>query len=314
MASAFAKTVPAEPIGPTELAVPQIESVPDYFKPGGTQEFIQGVAAYCGSQQLSIDSSEGRDAIRSLAHRVTKTKTAMLKVVDDWATKERALLKSVKTESDHLAGELDKIRDRTRKPLTDWENYDKERTAEHETALGQIFNACLFVGAPTIAAIQQRMAQIRTLEGRNWEEYRDRAAEGVQESIASLKAMLAKAELAEAERIEAEATKAELAALKAQMAAREAEDKAACERASRSTSDWPVEPVKEVTPAAFTAVSMMPIHVETPEQQAVNHLHPTADDEAIDALSHQCDLDFDQAADVLNAIKAGKIPHVKFVD
>jgi len=307
MASAFAKAVPAEPIGPTELAIPIIESVPDYFKPGGTQEFIQSVAAYCGSQQLSVDSDEERDKIRSLAYKVTKTKTAMTKIVDDWAREQDAIKKSVKKEAAHLEGELSKIATTTRKPLTDYENYDKERIAEHETALGQIFNACLFVGAPSIESIQQRMAQIRTLEGRNWEEYRDRAAEGVAESIASLKAMLAKAELAEAERIEAEATKAELAALKAQMAARE------------RLAETAPELLKQVTPAAFTAVSMQ---AKPATQEEIIPPRPTpgpmtqekAEAAIYDALTGpEIDLDPDQATDVVTAIRDGQIPFLKIV-
>lgn len=359
MASPFAKTVHAESTG---LAIPEIPSVPDYFKPGGTQEFIQSVAAHCNAQKFTIDTDEGRDGIRSLAYKVVKTKTALIKKADEWAKAERETIKSVKTEVEHFASEMDNISNTARKPLTDWEDFHEKRLGAHETALGQVFNACLFVGAPTIEAIQKRLAQIGIIETRAWEEFRDRASEGIAQARVSLGAMLEKAEKAEADRIEADTNKIRIKELEDREAerqkkdendriAKEAADKAAKEAerekeapvsklwlpdsARRAISEQIAqtapfiparEPIKpavpiydpepqpaEVTPAQFTAVSMMPLLTETPEENAVDHMSPSVDDLIIDAFAEHCDLDFDEAADVFNAIKGGKIPHVQIV-
>jgi hypothetical protein len=294
MASPFAQAVPTESV---ELAMPKIESVPDYFKPGGTQEFIQGIAAYCNAQQLTVDSDEDRDKIRSLAFRVTKTKTGMLKIVDDWAKGERALLKSVNTEAEHFAGEMDKISKATRKPLTDWENYDKERLAAHETALGQVFDACLFVGAPSIEAIQKRMAQLRVLEARDWQEFRDRAKEALEQARPSLAAMLEKAEKDEVERVQIEADRAELARLRA-------------ERATLTPQPT------EVTPSAFTAVSMMTPEIEEADlfkSRVLTSAEKIEDEICFALIGDDVDLDPDQAMNVVNAIKAGRVPHVQII-
>ncbi len=285
MKSPFAQTVETESPG-TGLAVP-LGDPSEIFKPGGSQPFVQAVQEHVArlKPQLDISTETGREFIRSTAYKITRTKTYAFAKAKELSGALKARAKEIDTEANDMSNELTKLSHETRRPLTEWEDRDKERAGAFEIKLGEIYNSCLFVGAPTIEAIQARMAKLRSYEGIDWQEYRERAEQGFAECFPALTVMLAKAEKDEADRVELE----ELRKLKA--------------IANRFANPLKiaVEPDGEAIPPRATIA----------EQVSSEPSVLTAEEEAMFDLAEIVDID--QATDILDAIKAGKIRHVQIV-
>ena len=286
MQSPFAQTVEPESPG-TGLAVP-LGDVNEVFKPGGLAPFVAAVKEHVASlkPKLDVSTEEGRAFIVSTAYKITRTKTFVAGKAKGAADALKAQAKDIMTEADFMSSELSKLSTATRQPVTDRENEGAERAADYELKLGEIYNACLFAGAPTIELIQQRMAKLRGYESIDWQEYRERAETGFAECFPALKEMLRKAEQYEADR-------------------KELEDLRAFKASTRTSETVFGEYLDSFTNPDGEAIPPRLDPVEELGQQ-------DKDDIAVGdllALKNSL-LDYDQAWDIINAIKAGKIRHV----
>lgn len=339
--SPFAQTVPTDSPG-TGLAIPVIDAE-IVFKPGGATPFIQLVREHVAAQNLDISTDDGKEFVRKFAFKIVKTKTEGVRRADARMEDAKKLIADVNSEKKFFVAEMEKIHHEVRYPLTLYENRDKERQGAHEQALGEIYDACMFIGTPTIEAIKTKLAKVLVYSGRNWEEFQDRATSALEQARPALEAMLAKAEKAEADRLELEANRKELKRLQDEANQRKRLDDLA-EAARQATA---LEQERQAQRAAMPAKTlwvppgtMRPEEVPAkafntpkPETPIMDQGLPRIDegvaldaplvcekstDEEIDveiyeALIDVVDLDADVAADVVRAIRAGQIPHVKIV-
>ncbi len=334
MTSPFAQTAPAE----TGLAIPEIDAA-IVFKPGGSTPFIKMVREHVATQNLDISTDDGKNFVRSFAYKIARTKTEGVRRADARMEDAKKLIADVNSEKKFFVAEMEKIHHEVRDPLTLWENRDKERQGAHEQALGEIFDACVFIGTPTIQALKDRLAKIEGYAKRNWEEYAPRATSALEQSKPALEAMLAKAEKAEADRLELEESRRKIKALENEAKERKRQDDLA-EAARQATVKAEAKAAEEKqraamapapktlwTPGSYERISSPPVKAE-PVPPRPSEFTPLAlatweaqknpppepvniDDEIAEAL---CEfVDPDQAADIVQAIKDGKIPHVQIV-
>ena len=310
MKSPFATTAESESTG-TGLAVP-LGDVGEVFKPNGSLPFIQAVRQKVVELKPKLDPSthEGKELIISTAYKVTKTKTYAFGKAKTLADSLKSRAKEIMLEAEFMSGELAILARDTRQPVTDLENKDAARNGEFETRIGEIYDACLFVGAPSIEIIQARMAKLRGYQSIAWYEYSDRAMEAFKQSIPALEAMLEVAEKAEADRVELE----ELRALKANLS----QAHYAPNECFPGTSHWQLcEHGVNVAEGDWCGQCNGPIDGEAipPRGEKFPDIVATSqtdlEGEAFNDLADIIDLD--RAADVLEAIKAGKIRHVQIV-
>ncbi len=89
--------------------------------------FYEAMKAECDLHVPDLTSEKGRKAISSLAYKVARTKTA----IDDAGKKlneeARARINAVDESRREIRAQLDALRDDVRRPLTDWEEAEKER-------------------------------------------------------------------------------------------------------------------------------------------------------------------------------------------
>lgn len=192
--------------------------------------FIARIKAEVESFVPDVSSAKGREAIKSLAFKVTKTKTAI-----DAARKKLTEDARKQVDAANAAGrviwdKLENLAADARKPLTDWEQAEKDR----------------------VEAIANRMDAIE----RSTQVFTDDSAEAVAERIAKLEAMTfdpevfrESAERAEAARaaaintltgiharlLQEEADRAELARLRQEKEEREERERA--EREAKEAAD-----------------------------------------------------------------------------
>lgn len=111
------------------IKIEDIKAV-DVFTEDGIKPIIELIRERTLTEVPDMSTRKGRDRVKSLAFKVAKTKTALdsagKELTEDW--KKQA--KIVDSARKLLREELDSIKDEVRKPLTEYENREKNRVAK----------------------------------------------------------------------------------------------------------------------------------------------------------------------------------------
>jgi colicin import membrane protein len=189
------------------------------FAPGGVNDILEKIAREVRSTPTDISTKPGRDAVASLAYKVARSKTALDKMGKDLGETHYKSWKAITAERSRIEKELDDLRDEVRKPLTEWENAEKDRIAGHEAALIQVEGIMIFgEGEPAAWEIRERIVRLSELPVREWQEFAKRAADAMEEALSTLQEHLVIAEKREAD-------EAELIRLRAEQVAREQKER-----------------------------------------------------------------------------------------
>lgn len=236
----------------TELAVIETRAlVPtQVFAPGGVLALVSKLEADARAVKGDISTPQGRAAIKSLAYKIARSKTALDEMGKKLTDDARAQIEAVNVDRRLVRERLDALADEVRAPLTAWENEEKARVAGHEAALAAMVAPPGYGTVETAAEIAERIAYLRAYPPRDWREFSARAADTLAAEIdrievlhgAAVKREAEQAELArlraeaeerarhEAARLQAE-REARIAAEAAEAARAQAERQAAAERA-----------------------------------------------------------------------------------
>jgi colicin import membrane protein len=221
------------------------------FAPGGVDDVLDKIAREVRSQHTDISTKAGREAVASLAYKVARSKSALDKMGKELGEGHYKSWKAITAERARIEKELDALKDEVRKPLTEWEDAEKDRVAAHEEALATINALTVFMEyEPTAAEIGARIVALAQFEPtRNWQEFAAKAAEALQCALDVLNAMHKAAEKREAEA-------AELIRLRAEQVAREQkerDDRIAAEAAERARLEAETKARREAEEAAAKA-------------------------------------------------------------
>ena len=114
-----------------------------------------------------LTTDKGRKAIASLAHKVTKTKTALDEAGKSLTEDLRKQVKTVDDSRRKIRENLDELRDEARKPLTDWEEAEEAR-APTERFIDR-FSRYYTPGVLVVGALVATMPPL--LFGSGWNEW-----------------------------------------------------------------------------------------------------------------------------------------------
>lgn len=218
-----------------EVAVIENINAVEVFKAGGAAQILNAIREEVKGEVPDLSTKKGRDRIASLAHKVARSKTALDKAGKELADQLNAQLKPINAERKTIRDELDKLKDDIRKPLTDWENAEKERVDAHRLAIaGMVSMANPIDDNGDHLHAYQLQSFLNDLEsvdlGDHWEEFAKEAAETKDKCLAELKCHIEKREAYEAEQAELERLRVEAAEReqkeREERIAREAEAKA----------------------------------------------------------------------------------------
>lgn len=197
-----------QPITGTDIAVidDTVTAVTVFGTPGGVDAILDKIRRQARALNADISTPAGRKAIASLAYKVARSKTALDDMGKELGLSNYNAWKKITTERARVEAELDALRDEVRKPLTDWEDAEKDRVAGHEAAINELRESLAFYdnGYSTSVELRQRLTFLENLPPRDWQEFAKRAAETIADEIEQTKASLAQAEATEAALIEAE--------------------------------------------------------------------------------------------------------------
>lgn len=186
---------------------------------GGIESIISKLEADVRAVETDISTPAGRAAVKSLAHKVARSKTAL----DDMG---KALVADLKNQTGAVDADrriirdrLDALKDGVRKPLTDWENAEVARISGHQNEIQRLIDmAALTAERPTAAEISERLAALEAAPKRDWQEFAKPAKTARSGAFAKLTVLKAAA-------VKFEAEQAELARLRAEQAAREQKER-----------------------------------------------------------------------------------------
>ena len=186
-----------------EIVVIEESRILEVFQAEGGLNFaIEAVRAKVDDFAHDMTTKSSRSATSKLASQIAKLKVRLdgmgKELVTDWKTKA----KLVDGNRKHLRDALDELKAEARKPLTDWENAEKDREEAHYLAIEAI--KALMVneeGASAVYATNLETAKNIEL-GEKWEEFAEHAKKATVEAIEFLEAALPKALKSEADQIE----------------------------------------------------------------------------------------------------------------
>ncbi|HDS8277825.1 TPA: hypothetical protein QHV31_000409 [Klebsiella variicola] len=290
---------------------------------------IEAIEKEARSLVPDVTTKKGRDAIASMAHKVARSKTYIDNAGKDLVAELKALPKQIDESRRVVRERLDALKDEVRRPLTEWEaeqerikaeeamnvlhaealamneEFDRQLAAriesDHEMALLMNDAFDREQADKAAEAERQRIAheeEIKRLAAAAAAREVEQRAQREREEAAHREAVLkAQAEQAERDRIAAE-QKAEAD----KQAAIEAERRKAQEEADRIRRE------AEQREQARLAEEKRKADEQARREADVKH-RKAVGVEVVKALMANTSLTWDQAIEVLTAVKDGRIPH-----
>lgn len=210
----------------------------------GTKSLFEKIATEARSVIFDMSVKKERDALKSFAYNLARTKTT----VDNYGKEMVAEIKKqsgvIDADRKFWRDNMDLLQEEIRKPLTEFENAEKDRVAKHEGAIEAIKN---FANNNSLITANSSMIEgaIATLNDQvidsSFEEYEEQAKLARLETLETLRNALYETQSLEAERAELERLRQ--ADIERQQKerdekiAREAADKARVEAEAKALAD-----------------------------------------------------------------------------
>lgn len=211
------------------------------FSDNGADPLLEAIKKRVAEMPQDISTKEGREAIRSGAYEIARTKTTIDKMRVALVADEKAKLKKIDAEGARIWDELEALQKSYRAPLTAWEKQDEVRIAAHEAALAAIIEHPAYGQNETAAQIAERLSYLESYPARDWQEFSARATKALTDEIDRTKTLLAAAQKREAEQAELERLRRE----EAERKQREHEARIAAEAAAKAKAEAEEKALRE---------------------------------------------------------------------
>lgn len=228
--NAQAKIIEADATESTDLAIiPRETALSVLTDPEQFDAFYARVKATVDAHVPDVTTAKGRDAIKSLAFKVVKSKTAIDEagklLTEEW----RSQTAKVDAARKAIRDKLDALRDEVKRPVTEWEAAEDERVNRVRAALAELQNAGTITLDDTSETLGARLATLQAMQidEAEFQEYAAAATSHIARAVDQLTAGIARLAQEEADR-------AELQRLRDAEAAREQAEQ---ERQARETAE-----------------------------------------------------------------------------
>ena len=207
-----------------------------YKVEGGAQSLFDRIAEQARSIVPDLSTDKGRKAIASMARKVASSKTAFDAHGKELKEQYTAITSKIDADRKLFRDQCDALRDEIRKPLTDWENVEKQRIIDLELRVSSLKQEFGLISSTDIQNDIKRIESISIDE--SFMEFQDKAKLQKYETLEFLNKLLIEAMDSEAKQAELEALRqaetlrqqqerdAQIAREATEKAQREAEEKA----------------------------------------------------------------------------------------
>jgi hypothetical protein len=233
---------PAPEVKTSALAKMDKLTPEEIFIPGTMDPILTAIKDEVDKQAAGLKDmtvKANRDALRSLAMRVVKSRTFVEGQRKGLVAARKKALADIDSEARRISAILEGIEDDARAPLTAWEQVDKDRKAKHESVMAELIEVSKHPApfGATSQAILDRIAEVEAIDPTKAEEFADLTASHQKAALKALGEVLwvvqqQEAQKAENARLQAEANERAIKEGREQ-AARDARNAALAESAQR---------------------------------------------------------------------------------
>ena len=189
-----------------------------FSAPNGLEPFLKAIRDELDSFVPNMSTTKGRSEIASMAHKVARSKTALDNVGKELVAELKDIPKKVDAERKRMRDLLDGWRDEVRAPLTEWEQAEERRVANHRGLIQCIDNMVLDSQQLSAIDIRDRINAIKNTDVSVCEEFTQLAQASKESALKSLGMALNL-------RMEYDQQQAELAVFRREAAEREARER-----------------------------------------------------------------------------------------
>lgn len=178
-----------------------------FAKRGGTDELFEHIAQEVRSHVPDVTTKKGRDAIGSLAMKVSKSKTLIEKCGKELVAEQKAQIKLIDDDRIAIVKKFDQLRDEILAPRDAWEQAEKDRVEKHKSDIEKIrdFAHPSFLHDMPANRIAEQIKMLDVLEICSlFEEFEQEAKIAKLETLEVLRTALVAREKYEAEQAELE--------------------------------------------------------------------------------------------------------------
>ncbi|HFF2858373.1 TPA: hypothetical protein ACGCCS_000735 [Acinetobacter baumannii] len=314
-----------------------------FAKRGGTDELYERIAQEVRSHVPDVSTKKGRDAIGSLALKISKSKTLIEKCGKELVAEQKAQIKVIDDDRISIVKKFDLLRDEVLAPRDAWEQAEKDRVAKHSQFISNIkvmYGLCFDL--PSLE-IKKAIDSLESLVvDSSLDEYEQEAKLAKFETIEALRTALVAREKYEAEQAELERLRqaeilrqqqereAQIAREAAEKATREAEEKARFEaervqrekaeaeqrearlKAEKEAAELRAQHAAEAERKRIEAEQAVKLEAERQAEEARQANQAHRKKICNEALKGLLALGIDEAKgkEILQAINKGLVPHV----
>lgn len=236
------------------IVIPKETALEVFTTAKGLDPIIEKIKAEALSMVPDISTKKGRDAIASNAAKVSRSKTYLDGIGKELVDKLKEQPKLIDAERKRVRDTLDALRDEVRKPLTEWEEREKQRV----DYIKERINDLKFVPDQSSSAdLKNQLLELKKIEiDDSFEEFKADAALAKMDTIASLEILIEKT-------VREENEKAELERLR-----KESEERARIEREARLIKEAEERAKKQAEEAAQKIINDAKMAEERAKAQA----------------------------------------------
>ncbi|WP_284077177.1 hypothetical protein [Acinetobacter nosocomialis] len=315
-----------------------------FAKRGGTDELYERIAQEVCSHVPDVSTKKGRDAIGSLALKISKSKTLIEKCGKELVAEQKAQIKVIDDDRISIVKKLDLLRNEVLAPRDAWEQAEKDRVAKHEESILSInFYKTAVIADKDSVWLKGVIRNVEEIViDSSFEEFEEQAKIAKYETLEFLRTTLAVREKYEAEQAELERLRqaeilrqqqereAQIAREAAEKATREAEEKARFEaervqrekaeaeqrearlKAEKEAAELRAQHAAEAERKRIEAEQAAKLEAERQAEEARQANQAHRKKICNEALKGLLALGIDEAKskEILQAINKGLVPHV----
>lgn len=158
------------------------------FQKGGVEDIISKLERDVRAMPVDPTTEKGRKEIKSIAHKVARTKTGLDGMGKDVQAEAKAVVDRVNEDRRVIRVRLDALRDEVRAPVDEYEAREKERVEAHQSAIREIEYLASYDAEPNEELVRQRLDALAAFSGRDWQEFAARGAQAYGDAERNLNA------------------------------------------------------------------------------------------------------------------------------
>lgn len=191
----------------SDLLIPKILT-PEIFTNKGIDPVLDDIKKKVAEFNPDISSEKGRGEIKSFAYKISRSKTALDALGKDLVAGWKEKTKLVDDERKRMRDELDMLKDQIRKPLTEWEEAERNRIVNHEMNIENIkglgINTLQQWQALPVDIIEENLKRVELYKTEEWQEFTAKANDAIAESLEKIESAIEKRNTYDKEQAELE--------------------------------------------------------------------------------------------------------------